>query len=198
MSFKQLNRKTFLGYHRDGIVDILIGLTFLGFGFWLLFDNVLFTYIAWLSFGFYRYLKKKITIPRYGYVSFKEDRKQIYILIGFSVALLVLLLTARFYLMGTDLSDLFISTFLRKNHVYVMSSIGAVLLLVVGLWRGIFRLAGYGIFSIGMITAFYLMEIPGRNALFIIGGLILTIGLALLVTFIQDHPILPDEADHAS
>jgi hypothetical protein len=194
---KQLNRKTYLAFHRDGTIDILVGLTLLGFGLWLLLDNVLFTYIGWLSFGFFRYLKKTITIPRFGYVRFEEDKKQQYLLIGFGIILLALLLFARFYLMETHRSDLFVSTFLRKNHVYVMGSIGAVLLIIFGLARGINRFAGYGILLFGTLVIFFISEIPGRNAFFIIGGLTLAIGLILLVTFIQKNPILPNEVDDA-
>lgn len=197
-SIKQLNRKTYLAFHKDGIVDILIGLTLLGFGLWLLLDNVLFTYISWLSFGFYRYLKKTITIPRFGYVRFEEDKKQGILLIGFGIILLVLLLVARFYLLETDLSDLFLSSFLRKNHVYIMSSIGAVLLIIFGLGRGIYRFGGYGSLLFGAIVIFYLEGIPGRNALFIMGGLVLVIGLILLATFIHKNPINPNEVISAS
>jgi hypothetical protein len=194
---KQLNRKTFLAFHRDGIIDILVGLTFFGFGLWLLLDNVLFTYISWMSFGFYRYLKKTITIPRFGYVRFEEDKKQRMQFFGFSIVLLALLLFARFYLMETDRSELFVSVFLRKNHVYVMSTIGAGLLVIFGLARGIYRFVGYGVLLFGSIVAFYLSEIPGRNALFIMGGLTLVIGLILLVTFIQKNPMRPSEVDGA-
>ena len=197
LSIKHLNRKTFLAFHRDGIIDILVGLTCFGFGLWLLLDNVLFTYISWLSFWFYRYLKKTITIPRFGYVRFGEDKNQIIILMGFGIVLLMLLLVARFYLFETELSELFFSSFLRKNHVYIMSSIGAVLLTSFGLWRGIYRFSGYGLLLFGLLVIFFLEGIPGRNALFIIGGLVLVIGLALLGTFIQKNPLRSSEADSA-
>jgi hypothetical protein len=197
-SIKQLNRKTYLAFHRDGIIDILIGLTFFGFGLWLLLDNVLFTYISWLSFGVYRYMKKTITIPRFGYVRFEEDKKQSILLFGFGIILLVLLLVARFYLLETDLSDLFISSFLRKNHVYIMSSIGAVLLMIFGFWRGIYRFGGYGFLLFGTLVIFFLEGIPGRNALFMMGGLMFAVGLILLVTFIQRNPVQSREVDSAA
>jgi hypothetical protein len=197
-SIKQLNRKAYLAFHRDGIIDILLGLIFFGFGLWLLLDNVLFTYISWLSFGVYRYMKKTITIPRFGFVRFEEDKKQQILLIGFAIILLGLLLLARFYLLETDLSDLFLSSFLRKNHVYIMSSIGAALMMVFGLWRGIYRFSGYGLLLFGALVIFYLEGIPGRNALFMMGGLVLVIGLILLVTFIQRNPVQSHEVDSAA
>ena len=192
---ERLNRKTFLAYHRDGIIDILVGVTLVGFGLWLLFDNVLFTYFSWLSFGFYSYLKKMITIPRFGYVRFEEDKKQRLLFFGFAVILLVLLLVARFYLLETERSNLLISSFLRKNHVYVMSSIGAILLIAFGSWRGVYRFAGYGLLLLMMLIIFFLKGIPGRTALFIMGGLISGIGSILLLTLIQKNPKHPDEVN---
>lgn len=196
-SIKKLNRKTFLAFHRDGIIDILVGLTFFGFGLWLLLDNVLFTYISFLSFGFYSYLKKTITIPRFGYVRFEEDKKQRILFFSFVIVLLTLLLVVRFYLLETNRSELSLATFLRKNHVYIMSGIGAVLLVIFGLFRKLYRFALYGFLLFGTIAVFFFTGVPGRNALFIMGGLLLTIGLILLGTFILKNPILPNEVDSA-
>lgn len=196
--FKRLNRKAFVAYHRDGIIDILLGFTFFGFGLWLLLDNVLFTYISWLSFGFYGYLKKTITIPRFGYVHFEEDKKQKYYLVGFGIVLLALLLFARFFLLDIDSSRLFLSGFLKQNHVYIMSSFGAALLVSIGLWRGLYRFTCYGLFLFIMLAIFYLKGIPGRNALFLMGVFVFIIGLILLLTFIRQNPIIPDEVESAA
>jgi hypothetical protein len=187
-----------MAFHKDGIIDILVGLTCLGFGLWLLLENVLFTYMFWLSFGFYGYLKKTITIPRFGYVRFEEDKKQKILFMIFSLILLALLLLLRFNFLETNSSDFFLSAFLRKYHVYIMGSIGAVIMMIYGLWRRIYRFAGYGVLLFGTLVTFYLEGIPGRNALFIISGLMFIIGLVLLVTFIQKNPIHPLEVDSAA
>lgn len=195
---KRLNRKAFIAYHRDGIIDILLGCTFFGFGLWLLLDNVLFTFISWLSFGFYGYLKKTITNPRLGYVLFEEDRKQKYFLLGFAIILLVLLLFVRFSILNLEPAKFPISGFLRMNHVYIMSSIGAVLLVAIALWRGLYRFVAYGLLLLLMLIVFYLTGIPGMNALFIMGGLVTIIGLVLLITFIWKNPIIADEVESAA
>jgi hypothetical protein len=66
-----------------------------------------------------------------------------------------------------------------------------------GLLRRIFRFAGYGFLFFGTIAVFFFADIPGRIALFITGGLVLSIGLILLVTFIQKNRIIPNEVDSA-
>jgi hypothetical protein len=197
VSIKELNRKSYLAYHRDGIIDILLGLTFLGFGLWLLLDNVLFTYISWLSFSFYRSLKKVLTIPRIGFVRFEEDRKQRILLLLVGILLLALLIAARFYLLDEDLSGPLLPAFLRKYHVFIMSGIGASLLLIFGFWRGIYRFAGYGILLAAALGFCLLEGIPGRNALFFMAGLVVTTGIILLITFIQQHPLKSLEVDNA-
>ena len=72
MSKNPLRRKAYLAYHQDGIIDILIGATMIGFALWILLGYVLFTFISWLSFGFYVQLKNTITVPRFGYVRFQQ------------------------------------------------------------------------------------------------------------------------------
>jgi hypothetical protein len=79
-----------------------------------------------------------------------------------------------------------------------MSSIGAGLLMIFGLWRGIYRFGGYGLLLFGTLVIFYLEGIPGRNALFIMGGLVLVIGLILLGTFIHQNPIHSIEESSAT
>lgn len=194
---KQLNRQTYKAFHRDGIIDILLGIVFWGFGLWLLLNNVLFTFVSWLSFSFYAYLKRTITIPRFGYVRFEEDRRQRAISLGIALVIIALLLLAQYFLMDPDRSKFRLLAFFQKNHVYVMSSIWAVLLIIYGFLRGLYRFAGYGFLLLTMLISFYFGEIPGRNALFIMGGLTSIIGVILLGSFIRENPIIQNEVERA-
>jgi hypothetical protein len=198
-SFQQLRRKAYLAYHQDGIIDILIGATILGFALWILLDNIIFTCMAWLSFSFYVTLKNVITIPRFGYVRFQETKRQTVLAIGLGIGLLLLLLLVGIlFILGPDRVQLDTSAFLRKFHVYVMSGIGAIVMAIFGLWSGIRRLMAYALVSIVALGLSFQMEISGGITLLVMGGLILLIGMALMVRFIRQNPAQPVEADNVA
>jgi hypothetical protein len=198
-SSNQLRRKAYLAYHQDGIIDILIGSTILGFGLWILSDIVIFTFISWLSFSFYISLKNSITIPRFGYVRFHESKRQTALAIGLGIGLLLLLLIVGIlFIIGPDRILLTPITFLRKFHVYVMSGIGAVVMAIFGLWSGIRRLTSYALVMIAALVLSIQLEIIGGITLSVMGGLILLIGLALLVRFIRRNPLQRGEANNVT
>lgn len=185
----QINRQSYQEFHQDGIIDIMVGASLLGFALWLQLDFPLFAFICWLSVGFYKFLKNKLTIPRFGYVRFEEDRKQfIYGMIAASIVV-VLLLSARFLIIEGSYAKSNLAGFLRKNHPYVMGSIGAVLLGAFGLWRGLSRFKIYGLLFLGLLVGLFLVNIPGQIALFCAGGAIFLTGCYLLITFLYKHPI---------
>ena len=72
--FKQLERRTYLLYHQDGLIDIIIGLCIMGFGLNMFTDSSAFSILAWMPVIFLPGLKNKITVPRLGYAQF--DRKR--------------------------------------------------------------------------------------------------------------------------
>ena len=187
---KRLGKQSFREYHQDGILDILVGFSMLGFALWLELDIALFAFACWLSVGLYKTLKKALTIPRFGFVRFEEDQKQFLIGISAAVIVTLLLLAARFLILERTDNHLALAAFLRKNHPYIMSSIGALLLIGFGVWRGLTRFAVYGLAFLALIWAFFLAEIPGQMALFGAGSVLLLVGLIMLVTFLQTHPIL--------
>ncbi len=188
-SIKQLNRQSYQEFQQDGILDILVGASLLGFALWLQLDIPLFAFICWLSISFYKSLKNKLTIPRFGFVRFEEDRKQSFLGIIAAGIVLMLLLAARFLIIEGRDPQSNLAVFLRKNHPYLMSSIGAVLLTAFGLWRGLSRFTIYGLLFLGLLVGFFLVDIPGQIALFSAGGAIFVIGCYLLITFLRKHPL---------
>ena len=185
----QINRQSYKEFQQDGIIDILVGASLLGFALWLQLDIPLFAFICWLSVSFYKFLKNKLTIPRFGYVRFEEDRKQfIYSMIVASIVV-VLLLSARFLIIEGSYAKSNLAAFLRKNHPYVMGSIGAVLLGAFGLWRGLSRFKIYGLLFLGLLAGLFLVDIPGQIALFYAGGAIFLVGCYLLIVFLNKHPM---------
>jgi hypothetical protein len=191
-SLKKLTRHSFRDFHKDGILDLLVGVSLLGFALWLELNIALFAYVCWLSVSFYRPLKRSLTIPRFGFVSFEEDKKQFFLGIAAAVIVTLLLLAARFLVLGQATP---LSAFLRKNHPYLMSSIGAILLIGFGIWRGLSRFLAYGLVFLIIIWLCFLLEIPGQMALFGLGGGMLMIGIVLLITFLLRHPVVMEKGE---
>ena len=75
-AFDKLRRRAYLEYHKDGILDILIGLCVIGFGLNMLTDSSALLILSWMPIIFYVPLKNRITVPRFGYVRFDSDRSR--------------------------------------------------------------------------------------------------------------------------
>jgi hypothetical protein len=193
----QLNRQSYQEFQQDGIIDILVGASLLGFALWLQLNIPLFAFICWLSVSFYKLLKNKLTIPRIGFVRFEEDRKQFILSVIAASIVLVLLLVARFLILEGRSPQSYLAVLLRKNHPYIMSSIGAVLMIAFGLWRGLNRFKLYGLLFLGLLVVFFLGNIPGQMALFSAGGGIFVIGCYLLITFLRKHPLIGESGANA-
>ncbi|MCD6308191.1 MAG: hypothetical protein J7M24_04260, partial [Candidatus Latescibacteria bacterium] len=82
IDLKKLEKETYLYFHQDGILDILIGLIILVFGiemilehFWVLpvFSFVLIS--LWVP------VKRLITVPRMGNVVFRKARQTIWLFV---------------------------------------------------------------------------------------------------------------------
>jgi hypothetical protein len=198
-SLRQLKRRVYLDYHQDGIIDVLIGAAILGFGLWNWLSQPIFAYIILICFGSYIQLKNTITVPRFGYVQFKEGKREIGLLIGIGIGLVLLaLVIGILYLLGPDRVGLFPIAFLRKFHVFVMGGIGAVLMTIFGLWGGIRRLIAYALLLVATLAITYWLEINGGIALILTGGCLMLVGLFLMLRFIITNPIPSGEANHAA
>jgi len=72
-NLKQLAKKTYMSYHQDGIIDLLIGWMIIAFAANMAFDESAFTFLGWLPIIMYVPLKNRITAPRFGYVKFASE-----------------------------------------------------------------------------------------------------------------------------
>ncbi len=197
-SLAQLKRKAYLAYHQDGILDLCIGATILSIGLWRLTDIVLFGSMSWLSISIYYGLKRAITVPRFGYVVFDEAKRKTQISIGMALVILLVLATGGVLFFGRpDQLPPDLVTFIRKFHEFVMSGIGALTMLIFGLWLGIRRLAGYGFVMLLVLWTAIQTGWRGDLTILSIGSCILLIGAFLLVRFITRYPIQPSEAGNA-
>ena len=74
--FRDLANRAYMAYHKDGIIDILLGAGITGFGLQMLFDNPALMIMTWMPFLFYMPMKNHITAPRFGYVRFTGEQEE--------------------------------------------------------------------------------------------------------------------------
>jgi len=197
-SLKQLKRKAYLAYHQDGIIDMLIGVSILGFGLWNWLEQPIFAFLCLFSFGLYIQLKNAITVPRFGYVRFQEGKRETGLLVSLAIGLVLLMIVVGvLFILGPGRVGLAPFTFLRKFHVYVMSSIGAVVMAIFGLWSGIRRLIAYALFLLATLVITYYLELDSSIPLLLAGSSLMLIGLFLMMRFIRGNPTEPGQVNHA-
>jgi hypothetical protein len=194
-SLAQIRRKAYLAYHQDGIIDLCIGAIVLGFGLWRLTGIIVFSSLSWLFISFYIVLKRSITIPRFGFARFNEAQRktQISIAMGLLI-LLVLALGGLFFFARPDQIPPEVHTFMRKFHEFVMSGIGAFLMVLFGFLFGIKRVVGYGLLMLTTLFITIQLGWPADLTLLSIGTVILLIGIGLLISFLRRYPRQPTEA----
>jgi len=195
----QLRRRAYLAYHRDGIIDILIGATIIGWSLWLLLDNIVFNSISWMSFILYVGLKNAITIPRFGFVQFDESNKRKASMVGLGVGLLLFVaIVGVLFFVGPDFLPSSLTNLMRKYDLLVLGAFGGLAMVVAGFWSGIQRLVVYAAILVGLVWLFIELDLSGLYALLISGSLIVTIGLVLMVKFILRYPLHPAEDEDVS
>jgi hypothetical protein len=208
-NLKELERKAWLSYHQDGLLDIGLGLYILaiGIGFhtgmtWLV--GILFVLGASTFAG----AKKALTIPRLGLVQFgperirREKREKSFFLIFFSVSaalgmmMFLLVVSMRGGGLGGTTGPL--ARTLEAMIMAPIGFIGALALVALGYWKQLNRYYTYAALIFLAVTVGPLagLEHPVYTAA--AGAVILVSGLVYLVRFLIAHPLQRgEESDHA-
>lgn len=200
INFKDLQQKTYLAYHKDGLIDTLVGLGILGFGLNMATDSSAFIVLSWIPFILYAPLKKMITVPRLGYVKFDSERttsvkmtKMMFVGVATLALFLGLFVFARGDSMAADMSALF-----KKYHMLLLGSFVAIAFVVGAALSGIKRF--YVQAGLALLVLIGGIELGIEEPVYVLiwGGLTFLIGAWLLVRFLQQYPILKgDENDVA-
>jgi len=196
-NFKKLQQRTYESYHQDGLIDIIIGLGFIGFSLTMAFDNSAFIFLAWMPIIFYVPFKNRITVPRIGYVKFSASNTKMFIGIAVAVLLFVFLLGTLVYLIGgsNNLSPLQTDwlTWFRQYHMLVIGSIFSLCCAGAALLTGIRRLYAYAVMTIGIFAVAFWLGVDPPIYVLTTGLLIEAVGIWLLVRFLRNYPIAAEE-----
>ncbi len=181
-----LKKKAYLSFHKDGIIDILIGWDLAVIGVSLYLHN-LSPLTAIISLGplfFYGLLKFKITLPRLGHAQFRTRRT-------FSVWLAgavggVFLLAALIY-----------GFFINSPSRFV----GSIALALLGIAFAMVLLSGFNrIFAYAILIPLYFivgfgLRFLSPEMIIATGGILMVLGIWMLVKFLRTHPIQVEEGN---
>lgn len=198
IDFKELRKKLYLSYHQDGLIDIIIGATILGFGLQIATENSAFLFLTWIWAILYTPLKNRITVPRLGYVRFEEERKTT-MRLGLMVVIGVLVLamfTGLFLFLRADSLPQTLSDWLKQYYMLVLGIFMAIPLIGIAFWGGINRLVIYAGLIIVVIFGGIQLGIDPPVYMIALGCLILLSGLWILFRFLKQYPIA--NKDHAA
>lgn len=208
LQFNELTRTTYLSYQQDGMIDILIGWIMLSIGLGVATG----WYGPWALLGFfaagalYAPLKRRITIPRIGYVEFMPNWRRealikiVYPLV-FCTFMVVLLLVAGVPEGVTPVAPVWtpseawpnLKLWVEGKSTLLFGVAALVVFGVVGLATEIRRLHGYALLSLVIMTGGQLLGLKTHIPVFALGSIILAVGVAMLVRFLRKHPIISTE-----
>ena len=192
IDLKEIERRAYLTYHKDGILDIYLGLGIMTVA--TVFFYEVFMYITGtiaLLPILYAGSKKQYTIPRLGYVKFSQSTQG---RARNSVTLALLLgsmsAVAGFFAFYSVISSGYswIEPLIANWRITL-----AVILLGVfsmfGYVSDLRRMYHYGLLSSIVFLSGMFLPIPGYMLILTVGGIISINGISLLYRFTQEYPI---------
>ncbi len=192
LDLKEIERRAYLTYHKDGILDIYLGIgimTIASVFFFEVFFGITGT-IAILPI-LYAASKKQYTIPRLGYVKFSSSTMG---RARSSVILAILLGTmsavAGFFAFYSVISSGY--SWIEPLIVNWKITIASVLLVVFSLFgyvSDLRRMYYYGLLSSIVFVSGMFLPIPGYILVLTVGGIISVNGIVHLYRFTQEYPI---------
>jgi hypothetical protein len=201
-NLKEIERKAYISYHQDGLLDIFAALYVLGFGIGIFMDAV------WdFSFGvimpgiliavvlpLWISAKRKITMPRIGYVNFgtRGANKLTAVYVGLLVAGVGAFFAFTFATSQGE-SRQWLDLIVQNGMLVVGFGTLAVCALF-GYSMGIKRLYAYGLLA---AVAFVIGHFAGIFFVYILltlGTTVMVAGFALLINFVKKYPIEGDKA----
>ena len=198
-TLREIEKKAYMSYHQDGLLDIVIGLYALSFGLGIFADKILeFSFAAIMPaimisivLPIWIQAKRKITMPRIGFVKFgaRGSNKLFALLLGLSVAGLgVFMLFGVFLASGQIGRPAWIEILFQYGMIWI--GLGAAVIgSLFAYTMGLKRLHGYGLLTLALFASGYFLSFPFEYLLLAIGSVIIASGAALLVQFIRRYPL---------
>jgi len=201
-NLKEIERRAYMSYHQDGLLDIFAGMYILGFGL-----GIFMTIIWDFSFGIimpgaliavalpiWIAAKRKITIPRIGFVNFglRGANKITAIFLGVMVLGLgaFFAFTMAVFQGGSrQWLDL-----IFQNGMLVVGFGSLAVCILFGYSMGLKRLYAYGLLAVIALVIGHFVGIFFAYILFALGITVMVTGVAVLIGFVKKYPVKGDKA----
>ena len=196
--FNTLKRKVYLAYHQDGILDLVAGSVVLGFGTFMLTDNIAFLMFGWFVMMMYIFLKNRITVPRFGYVRIDSEKKALmksWISVGIGMLVLLLFFLLPIFLRSGPISPE-TEALMRRYHMVPLSAmLFALPALGAAIFLGLKRFYLYASLAIGLPLLGGMLDIETYIPIVTTGAVIIAYGAFLLANFLKKYPLNAEGED---
>ncbi len=200
-NLREIEKKAYMSYHQDGLLDIFVGVYILGFGLGIWADII----VGFFGFGsimpailiatilpIWIAAKRKITMPRIGFVKFgaRGSNKLFAIFLGLMVVGLGVFFA--FALFQDGLSPVLDLVF---QNGLILVGIGSLAVCVLfGYSMGLKRLYAYGLLALIALVIGHFVGIFFAYILMALGTAVVATGVALLIGFVRKYPLQGDKA----
>jgi hypothetical protein len=196
--FDGLRRKVYLTYHKDGILDLIAGSIMLGFGTFMMTDNIAFLMAGWFAMMLYVVLKNRITVPRFGFVRFESEKQSFRKgLISVSIGVLVVFfLFALNFVTSRQPTSPEVQDWIQRYHMVPLSTaLFGLPALIGGMLLGQRRFYLYALLASGLPLLGAWLNIETYIPIQTTGLIILVFGIILLSSFLKRYPINGEDRD---
>jgi hypothetical protein len=186
LDLEGIERKTYISYHQDGLMDIVVGLFILAFGLEMLVETGFAVYMPIALIALFWLGKRKLTYPRMGFVRFSPERtkmkKTVAVMKGALLLILLAALAAFLALPGSQ-------DYFRQYAFLIFGVLGASIMSLAAFRFEYRRLYAYA--ALTLITFLTGRMLDLRHALYIVplGAVVLICGLWMLIRFMRMFPI---------
>jgi hypothetical protein len=196
-SLKEVEKRTYMSYHQDGLLDIFVGVYVLLFALGILLMTVT-DFSTWfvipaifpaIMVPIWVSAKKQITMPRIGYVKFRSRgaNRLMAVLLGLMVSGLGAF--AVFTFASSQGWALTLRNLIISNGMIIIGIGAAAISSLFAYTMGLKRLYAYGLLALALFFTGHFITIPFEYFLLTIGLVIIINGFVLLTQFIRKHPL---------
>ena len=198
-NLREVEKRTYMSYHQDGLLDIFVGIYVLLFALGILLMTVT-DFSTWfvipaifpaIMIPIWISAKKRITMPRIGYVKFgvRGANKLMAVFLGLMVAGFGVFMV---FGLGASMGEgwaLTLRVFFISNSMLIIGIGAAVVSSLFAYTMGLKRLYGYGLLIFVLFFTGYFIAIPFEYLLVTIGFVISINGFVILMRFIRKYPL---------